>query len=177
MTLTESNIFEFSEPEIYNINLCKTLKILNLTNNRITKVSPRIQKLDNIKEIFLSGNPFDCHCEMTWMITWLNNFSDIVKDYKQIVCGHGRFKGIPIHVLSDIALGCYPSRWTSGQKAGVSVGVVFMTIVFGVLLIVIRKFKEVKFWLFYYIGINTVPKDTKGETTENKKYDAFFCYR
>ena len=40
-----------------------------------------------------------------------------------------------------------------------------------------RKSREVKFFMFYYLKLDTVPKDEENENLERIEYDAFFCYR
>lgn len=145
------------------------------TNNKIQKL-PQTQTQKKFDEIYLSGNPFDCNCQMTWMITWLNNQSGIVKDYRQIKCGNGRFKDIPVHVLTDVALGCFPHTWSTAQKAGVAVGIVVIITAFVVVMIIMRRSREVKFLMYYYMRLDTVPSDDKTEMIEDKEFDAFFCY-
>ncbi len=175
--MTQTNISIISEEFIQDANFHSSLKVLNLTNNKIRNIPKEIHHLDKIEEIYLSGNPFDCDCDMTWMITWLNNVSSVVKDYKQITCGHGKYKGIPIHVLSPVVLGCYPHTWTTAEKAGLSGAAFIVIIVFILTVLGLRKSREVKFLLYYYLRLDTVPKDDKSEDLDGIEYDAFLCYK
>lgn len=176
--LDETNITMVTDRDIKNLRAIGTLRIMNLTNNKIRTIAPGIQNLDTVEEIWLSGNPLDCDCGMIWMIHWLNNFTkkSIVRDYKDITCGSGRLNGIPVHGLSEVTMGCYPHKWTTGQKAGIGTAVHLLAIVFVAAVIVTKKSSEVKFLMYYYLHLNTVPKDDKTEDLD-KKYDAFFCYR
>ena len=156
--------------------LPSTISQLDLSKNQIRRIPEVIQSVKSLAKIYLSGNPFVCDCKMTWMITWLNNCSDIVKDYKQITCGSGRFKDIPIHVLTEVALGCYPHNWTTAQKVGVAAGVALVVAVFSIISVVLRKRREVKFLLYHYLNLNTFPKDDPKEKLDDIHYDAFLCY-
>ncbi len=176
-TKTNKNIFNCSNLSLISLpSIPKFTNSYILKNNLLQSVPEAIQTHTGFDELYLSGNPFDCGCDMTWMVTWLNNFSEIVKDYKEIKCGNGRFKDIPIHVLTDTALGCLSHTWTTAQKAGVAAGAVLFATVVTIIAAILSKSKEVKFLLFYWGRINTVPKDDKNENTDNKEFDAFFCY-
>ena len=37
-----------------------------------------------------------------------------------------------------------------------------------------RNPREAKFYMYYYLKVDTVPKDDKNEKLENMQYDAFF---
>lgn len=175
---TGSNISTVSRKFIEQLSFHKSLETIDLRQNKIRQIEYSKQiNMSNIKELFLSGNPFHCDCEITWMIPWLNNFSNIVKDYKQVKCGKGRFKGIPVHVLTDVALGCYPHNLTLSQKVAIATSILVIVVVFAIITIVLKRSKEVKFLLFYYLSVNTIPKQNKTEKIENKEFDAFFCYR
>ncbi len=179
---SNKNIFNCS-----NLSLTSLPKIPKLTNtfilrNNALKNIPRsVQNLSGLDEVYLSGNPFECSCDMTWMVKWLNSLSNetnevLVRDYRNVKCANGKLEGIPIIFLSDVLLGCYPSRWTLGQKIGVGTAAVFIGLIFVVAVLTIRRSREVKFLLYYYLRLNTVPKDDQKEITNTKKYDAFFCY-
>ena len=51
------------------------MKWIKLADTKLTTVPKQMQNLTNLNKIWLSGNPFHCDCEMTWMIGWLNNFT------------------------------------------------------------------------------------------------------
>ncbi len=175
---TRSNISTIPQNFIKDIIVHSSLTEIDLRHNKIHEIQQPIQlNLTNIKKFLISGNPFDCGCEMTWMIQLLNNFSDVITDFQQVKCGAGRFKGIPIHTLSDVALGCYPHNWTLNQKIAVASGFVVICILFVIVTLVVKKSREVKFLMYYYLRLNTLPKDDRAENLQDKEYDAFLCYR
>lgn len=179
--LTGNGIAEITSKFVAEMENISTLRFLNLTHNHITKISDKIQNLTQLEEIWLEGNPFECDCSMTWMIPWLNsltrsNKSNIVRDYKKVKCGSGRFKGIFMYVLTEVAMGCYPRKMTTGQIAGVTSGIGLIVSIFSVILIAIWRSREVKFFLFHCLNWNTKPKDDKKEILDDILYDAYLCY-
>ena len=149
--------------------------------------SPASQKalvnLTHLKKIYLGGNPFHCDCSMTWTIEWLNKFTDlmgdhIISDYKNVKCHDGLVAGKPIYTLNRVDMKCFPSMWTTWQKVVVGVGSVVAIVVITLLIVVKMKgSREVKFLMYYYLKLDTVPKDDKNENVDNMEYDAFLCYR
>ncbi len=181
LILTGGGFTEMPDKFIKEMNNIRTLRSLNFTNNNITRISRKIQNISHVAEIWLAGNPFVCDCSMTWMIPWLNsltksNKTKIVRDYKELECGSGRFKGVHIYFLTKVAMGCYPRKMTAGQIAGVSSGIAFIVLIFCIILIAIWRSREVKFFLFHYLNWNTKPKDDKNEILDNILYDAYLCY-
>ena len=141
----------------------------------------KIMELKGLERLWLSENPLFCTCEMTWMTNWLNNFllsldKHVVEDFWNVTCSNSHMHGVPIFSLSKVDLGCFPSTWTTGQKIAVSLGAVvaLILIVLGVFLA--KRSREVKFIFYYYLKIDTIPRDDKTEDLQNKEYDAFFCY-
>ncbi len=179
--LNGTSISEIPSGPIETMKTIPSLRIINMTNNKIQKISKEIQHLLQVEEIWLSGNPFNCDCEMTWMITWLNSLRNNsrqgpVRDYRELICGEGRFKGLPVHLLTDVLLGCYPSRWTKAQTAGVSVAGVLVVIIFLLTVLTLIKSREINFLMYYYLRLDRVPKDDKNENLDNKEHDAFLCF-
>ena len=43
--------------------------------------------------------------------------------------------------------------------------------------IIAKNSREAKFFMYYYLKLDTVPKDDKDDNVDNMQYDAFFCYR
>ena len=101
-----SNDF-FSEIKSKNITT-----FLNLANNNL-KTLPITLKGTNFSEVYLTGNPVDCNCDMLWFANWLNTTkpqseSRIVTDYKRIVCAGGRWNGTQVYKLCSEQMGCEP---------------------------------------------------------------------
>ncbi len=185
LQLVGTKVTEITEEFIENVMKVSHLKMMNLQNNQIQRIHHKIQNLTNVDKISLSGNPIHCDCDMTWMIPWLHrvpddNETNIVDDFKDVKCGNGRFDGLPIYVLSDVNLGCYPKVYVYQLKPwqkgliGAGVIVILLIMIFGA--IAMNRSHEVKFFMFYSLKWDTVPKDDKNEKLQGVEYDAFFCY-
>ena len=163
--------------------------VLSLTNNKVTRICKSlVDKMTNDTEstlnqrghIWLSGNPFHCDCEMTWMTDWLNTFTissgeHIVADYRNLTCQTGSMKGTPIYELNEVLMGCFPSKWRTWHKVVVGIGA-GITVIIIVILIATKRSREMKFLLYYHLKLNTLADDDKNETLDNVRYDAFFCF-
>ena len=97
----------------------------------------------------------------------------IVADYHDMLCHSGMMVGTPIHLLTEVEMGCISSAWEIGVGVGVGITLLFMI---GVI-ITTKNSREVKFFMFYYLKLDTVPNDDQNENLEMMEYDAFFCYR
>ena len=98
-------------------------------------------------------------------------------DYEDVKCNSGKMIGLPIYVLTEVIMGCYPAKLTLGQKLGIGIGAALGFVMLILVFLVARHPREVKFYMYYYLKVDTVPKDDKNENLENMQYDAFFCYR
>ena len=120
---------------------------LDLADNELTSVPKEFSEMTSLQKLWLSGNPFQCDCTMTWMITWLRNMTSTpsgertVVDSDRVTCHSGaRMHGRPVYTLSEVEMGCYPSSWAAWQKGVVGVVIAVLLIVVVVLsLIVIRR--------------------------------------
>ena len=86
-------------------------------------------------------------------------------------------KGKLLYLLDQVEMGCFPSKWTIWQKVGVGMGAVIAVAAVTISIIATKRSREVKFLMYYYLRLDTVPKDDKNENVNNMKYDAYFCYR
>ena len=161
----------------------KTMKRLNLANNNLKHIPMKMRNLTNMEKIWLARNHFYCDCSMTWMSQWLKDFTrpsqeHIIVDYKQLTCSSGMMKGKKILNLNEIKMGCFPFKLAWWQKALIGVGSgVGLAIIIMLLALMAKRSREVKFLMFYYLKLDTVPKDDRDENVDNMEYDAFFCYR
>ncbi len=176
---TELN--EITAKDVAKITGTQSVNTLNLTENKIRRISEQVKNLKNVEQIWLGGNPIECNCDMVWMIGWLNtrvnsSQESLVRDFRDVHCSNGKFGGLPIYLISTTLLGCYPHSWTTSQKVGLTFGALIVGLLFGVIIIVVRRPKEVKFLLYYYLRMDTIPRDESSEDVTNKEYDAFFCY-
>ena len=182
-----TNMISFDNNDLKHISKSaayfSNIKYLDLRNNRMTLLPKFFKQLNNLEKIWLSGNKFHCDCSIIWMIDWLNNYTTtfrehIVIDYKDVKCYSGKQKGRSIYLLNEVILGCYPNKWSLKEKALVGVGTATALLIIGVLLsIMAKRSREVKFFMYYYLKLDTVSKDDKDENLTNIEYGAFFCYR
>ena len=176
----------FSSLDLRNNNIssiCKSFAKKLHSDSPFTKMNiNNVQELRLLEEIRLSKNPYHCDCEMTWMMEWLNNFTapagkHITVDYKHLKCFIGMMVGKPIYNLDKVEMGCYPPELILWQKIVISLssGVVYIIIV-GLAYLVIKRSRDIKFFLYYYCKWCTcmgVPKDDKNEKLNNMEYDAY----
>ena len=175
----------------------KIFSYLDLRNNNISSIHRKfaeelkdntntVRKLKHLQEIWLSGNPYHCDCDMTWMIGWLNNFTTplgehVIADYKHLKCRTGMMIGKHIYQLDKVEMGCFPPKLTLWQKIAIGLlSGVAIVIIAGLTYLVIKRSRDVKFFLYYYCKWCTcfgVPRDDKHEKMENMEYDAYLSYR
>ena len=100
----------------------------------------------------------------------------IIADYKDVKCHDGPVAGRPIYTLNPVDMNCFPSTymWTTWQKVGVGVGSAVSILIIALLIVVkVKGSREVKFLMYYYLKLDTLPKDDKNENVDNMEYDAF----
>lgn len=161
---------------------------LNLRHNGISSVcesfANQLDMLLNMQKIWLSGNPYHCDCDMTWMIQWLNTFTTpsgehIIADFRHLKCHSGMMMGKPIHKLNDVEMGCFSlTKW---QKIVIAVSAgVAMFIIFILVAIVLKKSREASFFIFHNLKIRSVlywNEEKREENLDDMKYDAYLTYR
>lgn len=78
---------------INEYHIIRNLKILNVTNNQITKISlGALEQLTNTK-VALSGNPIICTCDTIDEYNKMHELSIIFSDYHDITCHDGPLLG------------------------------------------------------------------------------------
>ena len=182
LDLKQSDVEVISGKFLEQVNQSQRFKWLDLRGNNLKTIPKTMGQLRKLEKIWLSDNPIHCNCKMTWMIGWLYNFTTasgehVIVDYQYVKCSSGKMKGLPIYVLTDVLMGCYPAKLTLGQKLGISIGACVGFLMLILVFLVARNPREVKFYMYYYLKIDTVPKDDKNENVDNMVHDAFFCYR
>ena len=158
------------------------IKYFNLAGNNIRVISKKLRNIKHLRQVWLSDNPFHCDCGITWMKDLLNNFTTptgehIIVDYKDVKCKTGMMIGKALYNLNEVDMGCFPSKWTTWQKIGVGIGAVVAVILILLTIVITKRSRELKFLIYYYFKVDTIPKDDKNENVDNMEYDAFFCYR
>ena len=182
LNLKGNKISSITTAFVGNLSESKTLKWLDLSENKLRSLPPEIQELTNLEKIWLGGNPIHCDCEMTWMINWLNNFKEKAAgkrpmDLDQVKCHSGKTPGTPRYQLNKVDMGCYPHIWTTQQKLIVGLSVGTGTIIIAIVVSVSLYSKRARFCMYYYLKMDTIPADYENEDLEDIEYDAFFCYR
>ena len=72
--------------------ILKSVKHLDIRGNNL-KVLPRtITKANNMTKLWISDNPYKCHCDMLWMKKWLNGATN-VEDKGKVTCSTGKVTG------------------------------------------------------------------------------------
>ena len=92
---------------------------LDISQNNLETLPQKIKELKSLQQIWLSGNPFLCDCNMTWMIDWLSHATTpsgehVVVDYTEVRCqnGTGSWEHQPIYQLSATEMDCYHENIT-----------------------------------------------------------------
>ena len=186
LNLNTNHIKSITDEFINTVNKNQSLKFLNLANNNLAIIPSKVQELTFLQGVWLGGNPFDCHCSMTWMVGWLNNFTTpkgehIIKDYKDVICHSGLNIGNPIYKLDEVSMGCFPSKWNLLQKVGVGIGAAVAVVIITVLVnISIRNSRSLRFFIFHKLNIRSAlywNAHKEDDNLENMKYDAYLTYR
>ena len=119
--LHELELFNLANSSIYSIGSNFFLKLANLTKLRYLNLADNKLRIFNenishirVPEIYLSGNPINCNCDMFWFAEWLNTTlyttgPRIVKDYRDIRCVGGEWNGLQVYKLSKEQMGCFPT--------------------------------------------------------------------
>ena len=71
-------------------------KYLDVRENNLTEISRIITKADNMTELWISDNPYECNCVTLWMKDWLTNASDVM-DKDNVTCSDGMYWFIPVY--------------------------------------------------------------------------------
>ena len=181
-------------------NLCQvvsyisSVSYLDMRRNNISKICKSFAQslgynlLENknrssqVQQVRLSENPYSCNCDMIWMIKMLSNFTiqgrQVIADYRNVRCSRGLMKGQEIYLLNPIDMGCFPSEWTRQQKIGVGLGAgLAILMIIGLTVLVIKRSRDIRFFLFYYCKCFNVPGDERSESLQNMSCDAYLCYR
>ena len=80
-------------------SMLKNSKYFTISNNNI-KILPRaVTTAKNNTELYISGNPYECNCNMMWMRDWLVRTTN-VRDKRNVTCATGKSIGNTVHSLS-----------------------------------------------------------------------------
>ncbi|XP_055384923.1 protein toll [Condylostylus longicornis] len=152
-------------------NIPRSLRILNLANNRLDIMNETvlhvINKTRSINSISLAGNPWKCNCQTAEFVFFVQSQLHIMKDVNDLRCEDG--KRIATLTSVDICSNDYK------LIIAVCVVLVLLAIFIGAIIALYYKYQlEFKLWLFEHnLCLSLI---TEEELDKNKKYDAFISY-
>ncbi len=178
LNLASNRITKICQNFIDSILQAKNVIQLDISSNMLTSLPKGMQKLKNVR-IRLGGNPFDCNCDMLWMISWLANTTlpsgeHLVTDYKNVTCINGDTKEKIIYQLNRVHMGCYPNRMPSWEIALLAIVGSLMIVICMAILVVFRRWKEVKFLLYKHFDILD---KRDNDCLDGIKFDGLLSYR
>ena len=103
INLANSSISSVGQNVFSKLATSGKVRYLNLADNKLKSFNQDIQQR-GLSEIYLSGNPIDCNCNMFWFVKWLN--TTIVKDSQDIRCAGGEWDGAQVYELTREQMGC-----------------------------------------------------------------------
>uniref|UniRef100_A0AC34PUN9 LRRCT domain-containing protein n=1 Tax=Panagrolaimus sp. JU765 TaxID=591449 RepID=A0AC34PUN9_9BILA len=107
----DANAFGTEEQEKDETFTVPVLKELNLKNCNFTHLPPELLAWEKIEKLSISGNPFECNCEMSWLINnkTLHSFTDAPR-----CAGPDEFQGKTFSQVADTM--CNPVKSKNGSK-------------------------------------------------------------
>ena len=106
INLANSSISSIRQNFFSKLATLGKVRYLNLADNKLKHFNRDIQK-SRLSEIYLSGNPIDCNCDMFWFVKWLN--TTVVKDWQDVRCVGGDLDGAWVYELTQEQMGCLPT--------------------------------------------------------------------
>ena len=76
-----------------NTLLTNNTKYLDIRNNQLKNLPSQITAASDMTQLWISGNPYECNCDMIWMRDWLVEATNVM-DKENIKCVTGTLKGI-----------------------------------------------------------------------------------
>ena len=74
-----------------------SVKHLDIRRNSLTKIPQTITKGNNVSELWISDNPYECNCNVVWMKDWLIDNKQ-VKEQENVTCSGSKLKGKINHI-------------------------------------------------------------------------------
>ena len=161
----------------YTLSSCNKLQTLDISNNTFSSLPKELQHLDQLKAIYIAGNPIACNCDMLWLISWMNKLlpdgTRIVRDYEKVKCSN--IEKV-IYKLTAVEMGCFPKELTSWQISILAVGGGIIILVVLAVIVVAKRWNEVKWFLFYHFDIRD-KRDDDVNILVGMKWDAMISFR
>ena len=105
INFANSSIYSIDPNFFSKLTTLGKVRYLNLAGNKLKSFSQDIQQ-SGLSEIYLSGNPIECNCDMFWFAKWLN--TTVVKDSQDVRCDGGEWDGTQVYRLTLDQMGCLP---------------------------------------------------------------------
>ena len=176
LDVSYNNIKVICDNFLQNLHKYKTIKILKLQNNEISKF-PRLIKDCTFDMLYLGNNPYSCTCKTTWMHDWLIRIStskhNYVIDFRKAICttGNKKVRGCPVYMADGGKMGCGVSWYEIAIPVAVTIFTVTST-----LLLINRYVDALRFQLFLKFDILT-GKDDDQKNLDDFDFDLFVSHR
>ena len=72
--------------------IIQSAKKIDISVNELQSLPQTIQKVNGTIKLWISGNPYQCSCDMMWMKDWLTTTRSVV-DKDNVTCTNGKIKG------------------------------------------------------------------------------------
>uniref|UniRef100_A0A663LQ83 LRRCT domain-containing protein n=1 Tax=Athene cunicularia TaxID=194338 RepID=A0A663LQ83_ATHCN len=91
------------------------LQLLDLSQNKITSIQKNIfQPLTELRAVTAAGNPFNCICQMSWLVQWVNASSVVLRRPEETRCHFPpKNSGKLLHHLQYADFGCPTTTTTT----------------------------------------------------------------
>ena len=98
LDLSRSNVTGITADVI--VKTLEKAKYLNIAMNNLTQVPEEIRRSSNGTELWMSGNPYRCDCDVMWMRDWLLEATNVM-DIQNVTCASGKMIGKRVSSLSE----------------------------------------------------------------------------
>ena len=155
--------------------------LINLQTNYLQSLPKHITEVDKRIQFLLSGNPFQCRCDMLWMSKWISNGTTlsgehIVKDYKNVLCHSNDMPARHISTLQASDLGCVDKILATSAIIGISFAGTLIILIISIIIIGVKRWREIRWLLYKTVGVYITGKDNS-ENLDGIGFDAFISYR
>ncbi len=180
--IESSNITNICDDTLSSILSSPNLTEISLINNSLTDLSP-MWKTDSLylERLWLGGNPMHCHCDMLWMMSWIENATGasgqrLVQDYQDVICAMGPETGTPVYKLDKVKMKCYPKDmpiWIIIGASALSASALIIVIT----IVLLHRYRRLIRWLIYKNFDKLLGDPDRNEDVTDKQFDAFISFR
>ena len=109
LDLSGSKIRNISS-EFFNIFVeNNSLLYLDLSKNELITLPENVKNVSSLQTLKITGNKFKCSCENIWMKDWVQNETDLIYDYENVLCQMSSGKWIAMVKMDKTDMGCVPT--------------------------------------------------------------------